>query len=347
MAPKPTPSGIPGFENYLSDTSPAQSPRIKIEGYGSDNYLYETHPAEMLVEESDCGRPIKRSESVDLLNVPLADASPSNIMGLNGGAPNASATESPPYNIEESERDRLVETPSGEQSALRTERSTSDRMPRYTSEETTPGLITEIEGDLFDARDGAALIHACNCHGVWGSGIAKTFKQKYPAAFNAYKDYCQKYKSKKPVLVDVDVPAEAVSSSSGRKPHQPRTQIQLPEGTALLIKPQKEDYDKEPQRRKHWIICLFTSRGYGNKKNSVEKILQSTELAVANLEEQLAVQRSKELESEDIGITELRSCRLNSGLFGVEWACTKKILEDSSLTITVVRPPGEPLEKSD
>ncbi|KAF3891950.1 hypothetical protein GY631_4499 [Trichophyton interdigitale] len=38
--------------------------------------------------------------------------------------------------------------------------------------------ITEIEGDLFLAPEGAALIHACNCQGSWGKGIALEFKNR-------------------------------------------------------------------------------------------------------------------------------------------------------------------------
>ncbi|KAL4977018.1 hypothetical protein BDW66DRAFT_133743 [Aspergillus desertorum] len=39
------------------------------------------------------------------------------------------------------------------------------------------------------------------------------------------------------------------------------------------------------------------------------------------------------------GIFELRACRFNSGLFGVDWALTGRILKDSGLEIVVVRPP--------
>lgn len=49
-----------------------------------------------------------------------------------------------------------------------------------------------IKGDLFNASRGQILVHACNSEGVWGSGIAKNFKEKYPDAFNLYSLHCEK-----------------------------------------------------------------------------------------------------------------------------------------------------------
>lgn len=44
--------------------------------------------------------------------------------------------------------------------------------------------------NLFDAPKGSVLVHACNAQGVWGSGIAKQFKEKFPESFEIYKDHC-------------------------------------------------------------------------------------------------------------------------------------------------------------
>lgn len=54
-------------------------------------------------------------------------------------------------------------------------------------------MINYIKGDLFElAPQGAFLAHAVNCQGVWGAGIAKTFKKLYPIDFKQYKEYaCQ------------------------------------------------------------------------------------------------------------------------------------------------------------
>lgn len=46
------------------------------------------------------------------------------------------------------------------------------------------------EGDLF-ADDLPALAHGCNCSGVMGAGIAKQFKHRWPAMFEAYRERCR------------------------------------------------------------------------------------------------------------------------------------------------------------
>ncbi len=42
---------------------------------------------------------------------------------------------------------------------------------------------------LFEAPKGAVIVHAVNNQGVWGSGIAKDFKELYPRAYQDYKDW--------------------------------------------------------------------------------------------------------------------------------------------------------------
>src|SRR5271163_3193791 len=51
--------------------------------------------------------------------------------------------------------------------------------------------VTIIKGDLFSAPMDGIICHAVNCQGVWGSGIAKTFREKCPKAFNYYKRVCK------------------------------------------------------------------------------------------------------------------------------------------------------------
>lgn len=53
------------------------------------------------------------------------------------------------------------------------------------------GSIIIKKMDLFDAPKGSVLVHACNAQGVWGSGIAKTFREKFPEAFEKYHNYCK------------------------------------------------------------------------------------------------------------------------------------------------------------
>jgi len=52
--------------------------------------------------------------------------------------------------------------------------------------------MKKVKGDLFDyfeRGDCDTVAHCCNCQGVMGSGIALTIKNKYKAAYDAYKDH--------------------------------------------------------------------------------------------------------------------------------------------------------------
>lgn len=51
-------------------------------------------------------------------------------------------------------------------------------------------MIENKKMDLFDAPKEAMLVHACNCLGVWGSGIARIFRDKYSDAFSYYQATC-------------------------------------------------------------------------------------------------------------------------------------------------------------
>jgi ADP-ribose 1''-phosphate phosphatase len=84
--------------------------------------------------------------------------------------------------------------------------------------------LVYITSDLFDAPQGSILIHACNTVGSWGAGIALSFRDKYPSAFQQYKDYCKQAKDEGTDLI----------------------------GTCFIIRGEIHD-----------VACLFTSRAYG------------------------------------------------------------------------------------
>lgn len=56
-------------------------------------------------------------------------------------------------------------------------------------------MINIIKASLFDAPKGSILVHACNAQGVWGSGIAKEFKKRFPESFQFYHELCNDFKS--------------------------------------------------------------------------------------------------------------------------------------------------------
>lgn len=64
------------------------------------------------------------------------------------------------------------------------------------------------------------------------------------------------------------------------------------------------------------VGCLFTSRGYGGHLDGDHLILDATRLALAHLILQNDTNRP------------MHMCKINSGLFGVPWKDTKKILKE-------------------
>lgn len=48
-----------------------------------------------------------------------------------------------------------------------------------------------IEQDLFDVTEGI-IAHQVNCQGVMGSGVAAIVRKKYPEAYEAYVELCQR-----------------------------------------------------------------------------------------------------------------------------------------------------------
>lgn len=53
--------------------------------------------------------------------------------------------------------------------------------------------ITYKQMSLFDAPKDSIIVHAVNCQGVWGSGIAKEFKTRYPDSFVQYALWCKEH----------------------------------------------------------------------------------------------------------------------------------------------------------
>lgn len=49
-------------------------------------------------------------------------------------------------------------------------------------------MIEYRKGNLLDVTSGV-IIHGCNSHGVMGSGVALAVKNKYPGAYESYRDY--------------------------------------------------------------------------------------------------------------------------------------------------------------
>lgn len=149
--------------------------------------------------------------------------------------------------------------------------------------------LTESVGDIFDAPPNTLIIHACNCEGSWGAGIAAAFKQHYMGAFKVYAAHCKQ---------------------NGHDLLE----------NALFISPQKLD-----KKKQHFVGCLFTSRSKGKKKDSPSAILKATKPAMEDLLQQVKEWNSSHAKEEAVG--EVRICKINSGLFAVSWNETKELME--------------------
>lgn len=172
--------------------------------------------------------------------------------------------------------------------------------------------ITDRFGDLFAAPPGALLIHACNAVGSWGGGIALAFRSRYPDAFRVYRAHCARWAAAPDRLT----------------------------GTALLIPPTPAGADGGgggSRRRerggggagtRHYIGCVFTSRGYGKSRDSPEKILEATGPAMQHLMRLVAEEERRT----GVAIAEVRMCRINAGLFAVPWERSKRTVEGLELT---------------
>lgn len=50
--------------------------------------------------------------------------------------------------------------------------------------------INYKNGDLFNAPQKTVLVHSCNCKGVWGAGVASSFRLLFPKAYHTYRQHC-------------------------------------------------------------------------------------------------------------------------------------------------------------
>ncbi|KAJ5819079.1 Appr-1-p processing [Penicillium riverlandense] len=206
--------------------------------------------------------------------------------------------------------------------------------------------VVEVPGNLFDAPADSGLIRmlhpascpnkskltsaqdACNCMGVWGAGIARMFRQRYPRAYQYYRSHCQSYSEypERNSIINLQVGGDR------------RISVWKPLGTALVIPPQGSET--------HWIICLFTSRGFGNRVSSPNLIANSTYAALKDLERWMGIYQALH---EHMGLAmpnDLYACRFNSGRFDFPWNRTRNLIEGAGVAMTVVYPLEEREDES-
>lgn len=52
-------------------------------------------------------------------------------------------------------------------------------------------MLIEMDGDIFENESGI-IVHGCNSYGVMGAGVAKVVHDKFPFAYQKYKEVCER-----------------------------------------------------------------------------------------------------------------------------------------------------------
>lgn len=126
------------------------------------------------------------------------------------------------------------------------------------------------KGNLFtNAPQNAVLTHACNAMGVWGGGIAVTFREAFPDHYKVYQAMCAR---NGPIA-----------------------------GYGYIIASK--------------VGILVTSAGYGEKRDTPEKIVQNTIEAIPDM-----------LKALPDGM-EIHSPKINAGLFAVSFDQTAAAID--------------------
>ncbi|GAB7361645.1 hypothetical protein MBLNU230_g1696t1 [Neophaeotheca triangularis] len=173
--------------------------------------------------------------------------------------------------------------------------------------------VTEVQGDLFKAPENTLILHACNCEGSWGAGVALAFKTHYPKAFEIYQNVCASTEPSKLIGTALLITRE-MQRDTGRTTNLI--------GTKMLQEPPD-----------HHVGCLFTSKSKGKKKDARKDILKATKTAMVDLLREVKktgdfdeIMTSGEYQK----VERIIMPKINSGLFGVPWKATKDILESVS-----------------
>jgi ADP-ribose 1''-phosphate phosphatase len=148
-------------------------------------------------------------------------------------------------------------------------------------------MVTHKTMSLFNAPNESVIVHACNSQGVWGSGIAKPFKERYPHSYVDYNRFC-------------------LCANQER-------------GTACGLGSLSTFHESE----QHWVGWIVTSHNYGNLKDSPEQIKINRTLALRDLCRKIYLGHP----SDEYPTIEVYSNKFNSGLFNVPWQDSELILQ--------------------
>lgn len=175
--------------------------------------------------------------------------------------------------------------------------------------------LAEVALPLRSLPPDTFLVHATNCLGQWGAGIALELRGIFPAAFAVYKTFCDSFKP------------------NGEARYAARTLA----GRCLIIPPQETDIARGAPTV--YVVCVFTSYGYGRANRPLgkpgldgpSKVLEQTALALEDFRKQLdgdswkGAGHTASLSPGGDGLV-VYSPRFNSGAFKVPWEQTEAMI---------------------
>lgn len=163
--------------------------------------------------------------------------------------------------------------------------------------------IVYTNDNIFKSLPHSIILHACNCKGSWGAGIAREIARLYPNHYAEYREFCKN--------------VDAIEALGG----------------CLFI---NESVDNKTDRS-HYIGCLFTNVDYGSKhptKEQIDSIINATNQSFQSLLSQIDEGRKNGMR-----IGEIHMPKINAGYFGVPWElterCINKIIENTDWIIYV------------
>ena len=91
-----------------------------------------------------------------------------------------------------------------------------------------------------------------------------------------------------------------------------------------------------PEGSFYHITSLITSEGYGKDVSDAATILENTAKGIEALKATIDYFKER-----DLPVGDVWAVKINSGLFGVPWKQTKKVLEQGKIDMVVVTPPSK------
>lgn len=182
--------------------------------------------------------------------------------------------------------------------------------------------LTSRKDDLFAHPTPALLIHACNCLGLWGQGVARTFFLKYPHHFQQYKAHCQEFASEREILLGTAllIPPDSNHGKSAGRGGSGNVDTGVATGAS-------------DRAGSDWVGCLFTRvspgasrslKSSGKREEDTRETLEATASSMRALLRLVADAEAEGRMKKGVGWA---IPRINAGLFKVPWVRTVEVLE--------------------